>query len=186
MLDAVSEVLSGRAWWVYIIVFVAEVIEVTLSTLRTSLVVKGEKIPGALIAAVQHLIWVVITATILVNFTADGLKIIVLIVAFALGRYLGACLDERLALGVCTINAVFQEREKADEAAERLRNEGCALTMVRAQGIENEKRTVIMMTLKSRNVEAVKSIIHKIDPHAVICTVQSVSLDGGTMPRQIK
>jgi uncharacterized protein YebE (UPF0316 family) len=185
MLSAVSEFLSGRSWWVYLIVFSAEVIEVTLSTLRTSLIVKGEKIPGALIAAVQYLIWVVITATVLVNFTSDVLKTIVLIVAFAIGRYLGACLEERLALGVCSMNVIFQKRADADEAAQILRDKGCALTVVRAEGIENDMRTVITMTLRYRNFEAVKKIILDVDSQAVISTIQSVSLVGGTMASRI-
>ena len=181
MLNTISQILSGRFWWVYAIIFFGKLLEVALATLRTSLIVKGEKILGAAVAALEYAIWILITATVLADFTSDPLKIVVLTLAFSLGQILGACLEEKLALGTSTINAVFSHRDEAENAARMLREKGFALTIFDGEGRENAPRTIIMMTLKRKHVDTAIKLIHKADPKAVISTSQSVSLDGGTM-----
>ncbi|MDD2232656.1 MAG: DUF5698 domain-containing protein [Sphaerochaetaceae bacterium] len=181
MLEAISRILSGRFWWVYAIIFFGKLLEVALATLRTQLIVKGERILGALVAALEYMIWILITATVLADFTSDPIKIVVLTLAFSLGQIVGSYIEEALALGTCTINAVFSDRADADKAASLLREKGLALTIFDAEGIQSAPRTVIMMTLKRKLVEGAIKTIHKADPKAVISTAQSVSLEGGTM-----
>lgn len=186
MLDAITQILSGRYWWVYAIIFLGKLLEVALATLRTSLIVKGEKVLGAIVAAVEYTIWILITDTVLADFTSDPLKIVVLTLAFSLGQILGAYIEEKLALGTCTINAVFSHRHDADKAADMLRQKGFALTIFDGEGRESANRTIVMMTLKRKHVDTAIKLIHKADPKAVISTAQSVSLEGGTIAGRFK
>ena len=45
-------------WILYIGIFLAKTLEVTLATIRTVLITRGEKLLGALIGFVEVIIWV--------------------------------------------------------------------------------------------------------------------------------
>ena len=58
----------------YLIIFIAKVIEVSLMTLRTVLVTKGEKGYGALIGVFEISIWIALTSTVLSGLKEDPFK----------------------------------------------------------------------------------------------------------------
>ena len=69
----------------YIIIFFGKATEVSLSTIKTVLITKGEKIIGAVIGFFEVLLWVFVVSSILTNLSEDPLKI----VAYALGFIFG-------------------------------------------------------------------------------------------------
>lgn len=182
----ISEFLSGSSPWVYYFIFFGKLIEVALASLRQQLIVKGQRLPGAVVALFEYAFWLCITASVLTDFAGNTLKMIVLICAFALGNLLGSFLEERMALGFCMITGVFMDKNKALDAAAKLRANGQGLTIVSAEGIESAERTAILTTVKRKDVAVIKKLLFMVDTDVVV-TVQAIQqVRGATISNLMK
>jgi len=186
MLDSVSSFLMGNSPWVYAFIFFGKLIEVSLASLRSQLIHKGEKVIGAVIAIFEYSFWLCITASAISGFSGDIVKIIILVCAFAGGNVLGSILEGRIALGICTLNCVFTERACAIKAAELLRKNGFGLTLFAAEGINGAARSVLTITTKRKNVAVVKDIVMCVDRNVVISILIAQQTEGGVLMRHKK
>lgn len=169
------------AWWLYLLVFLGKLVEVSLSSLRSQLIVKGQKWAGSFTAAIEYLFWFTITATVLEKYASDPLMIAMLTLAYALGQMCGSFLEEKLALGVSMVHVFLVTKEEAVQSAKVLRDHGFALTQFGAEGINSQSRTVLLLAVKRRNIPLVRSLIKEVAPKAVITLTPSVSIEGGTL-----
>jgi uncharacterized protein YebE (UPF0316 family) len=183
MLRSIELFLQGRSIWVYCVVFFGKLIEVSLATLRSQLIIKGQRWTGALCAAFEFSFWVVITANVLGDFASDPLRVFLLIAAYSLGQMLGSWLESKLALGNCMLSVIFMEEEKACDAETFLRAHGFALTRFHASGRDQCGRTVLLMTIKRKFLPFAKQLIHQADAKAVVAVMPSVEMEGGTLLR---
>ena len=179
----IADFLSGSSPWVYAFIFLGKLTEVALTSLRQQMIVKGQRLPGAVIALFEHTFWLCITASALTGFSDDPLKIGVLVCAFALGNVAGSILEEKLALGFCTVTGVFLTKATALDAAALLRQRGQALTLLPAEGIRGAERTAILTTAKRKDVALIKQLLFMADPNAVITVQATQQVRGATMAK---
>ena len=158
---------AGTGFWVYVFIFLGKVAEVSLSTLRMVLINRGIRLVGAIIGFVEVMLWLIVASSVLSGLSEDFMKGIVYAVAYALGNYLGSCLDDWLAFGLCSLQVVITDVEKAKNVACELRNKGFGVTTMDVHG-RFEDHYMLMMTVKrKRSTEAVK-LIGEMCPEAVI------------------
>jgi uncharacterized protein YebE (UPF0316 family) len=173
----------GNSPWVYVFIFFGKLIEVSLSSLRSQLIHKGETVIGAFIAFFEYSFWLCITASVISGFSGDIIKIIILVCAFAGGNVLGSILEGKIALGFCTLNCVFTERESAIKAAELLRQNGFGLTLFSAEGMNGAARSVLSMTANRKHVSTIKGLLLSVDADVVVSVLVAQQPEGGTMTR---
>src|SRR6056297_2984534 len=113
----------------YTIIFFAKIFEVSIGTLRIVLVSKGQKAKAALIAFIECIIWVLVVSTVLVDITSDPVKVIIYCAAFAIGNYIGVSLENKLAMGLSSIQ-VITEVEEGNELAKLLRDNNFGVTVM--------------------------------------------------------
>lgn len=183
MLDSITSFLLGNSPWVYAFIFFGKLTEVSLASLRSQLIHKGETAIGAIIAFFEYSFWLCITASAISGFSGDIIKIIILVCAFAGGNVLGSILERKIALGFYTINCVFTKRECAIMAAEQLRQNGFALTLFSAEGINGEARCVLTITTKRKHGGVVRGILLSVDCDVVITVLLAQQTEGGIMTR---
>ena len=90
--------LSGPI--LYLIIFAAKTIEVSIATVRLVLVNKGERVKGAVLGFIEILIWISLVSSVLNNITDDPFKIIAYAAGFSLGNYLGVSIGLKLQLAL--------------------------------------------------------------------------------------
>jgi uncharacterized protein YebE (UPF0316 family) len=179
MLESITAFLSGQSPWIYMFIFFGKLFEVTLASLRSQLIHKGERVSGAFIALFEYTFWLCVTASAISGFSGDIAKIILLVCAFACGNVLGSVLEGKIALGYCTLNSVFTNREKALRAADILRQKGFGLTILTAEGINDAKRTVLLITTKRKDVPIIKAVLNHEDSEVVIAVLLTQKQEGG-------
>lgn len=173
-------------WWLYLLVFLGKLAEVSISSLRTQMIVKGQRLVGAILAGIEYVMWFVIVAVALNKYSSDLLMVGLLTISFALGQIIGSFIEEKMALGNCMLNGIFTSRDNAVSAADMLRANGFSLTMFSGEGIGKSERTIIIMTVRRKNLSLVKKMMHDIDSKVVISVTPMVNIEGGTMPKKIK
>lgn len=185
-MTAITHFLSGSSPLVYGFIFFGKLMEVSLASLRSQLIVKGQRIPGAIVALFEYTFWLCITASALTGFSEYPLKIVALVLAFAAGQVLGSVLEEKMALGYCSVTAIFQSKDSALTAADLLRSKGHALTLFPAEGVRGAERAALITAVKRKNISKVKEVLFSADDEAVI-TVQAIQqVKGATMQKTDK
>ncbi|WP_374118960.1 DUF2179 domain-containing protein [Clostridium sp. OS1-26] len=162
---------------IYMFIFFAKIIEVSLMTIRTVLITRGEKLYGSLIGFIEVSIWLYVIGKVLVNIDKDPIKMVVYALGFTCGNYIGCILEEKLALGIVTINLISSE-EDGKKLAELLRDQQVGVTVVEAEGLKEDKKMLIAHVKRKRKNEILR-IIENSDIKAVISIVDTKTVYGG-------
>ena len=173
-----SEIISSiPSFWLYLIIFVVKVIEVAMATVRIVLITRGEKFKGSVIAFFEVLIWVLITATVLLDVTSDPFKVIVFSFAFAFGNYFGTILESKLGIGTLKIEAIVP-KIKGREISKALRDLGFGVTATDAYG-RDERREILYMHVPRRKMDHTIQLIRSFEQTSMITVNDIKPVYGG-------
>jgi uncharacterized protein YebE (UPF0316 family) len=161
----------------YLIIFFVKIIEVAMATVRIVMITKGEKIKGSIIGFFEVFIWVILTATVLVDITKDPFKIIVYALAFAFGNYFGSIFETRLGIGTVKIEAVIP-KTKGKEISNALRDRGFGVTALDAYG-RDERREILYMHVPRKKMEATVKLIKSFEGNMMITINETKPVYGG-------
>lgn len=168
--------LHGPA--LYIIIFCAKIIEVSISTIRLVYINKGERIKGAILAFIEIMIWLIVVSSVLNNITEDPIKVFIYAIAFSLGNYIGITIESKIAVGLASIQVVVSENE-GEMLAEILRNEGYGVTIIDGRGKGDSKKSLLFIQLKRKKIADAVKVIKQTTPNAYITVNDIKSMLGG-------
>lgn len=177
--QALSDFCMSGSPWVYVFIFFGKIIEVSTSTLRIVLINRGVRAVGSLLAVFEIIVWLVITSTVLEGFRSDIWKVVFYAIAFGCGNYLGSWLDDRLAFGLSSIQAVVPGMREADTVSEALRLRGFAVTVLDVKGKESGRHYMLMLMLKRKTLQEAVDIITENCKSAVITITDVKAQKGG-------
>lgn len=162
---------------IYLIIFFAKLVEVTLATLRMVFITKGRRNIGTFIAVFEIVIWAILTGTVVNGIIEDPLKIVVYALGFATGCYFGSWLEEKIALGVININIITNEKS-SNIIAQCLKRMDVGYTILDANGQKNENKLIIAYFSRNKKKQILLEL-NKTNEHFFITTNESVGVIGG-------
>lgn len=161
----------------YLLIFFAKILEVALATIITVLLMKGERFWASVIQLFQAILWVFLATTVLKGATEDPMKVVCFTLGFAFGVYLGSVLEEKMALGLVTMN-IIAGVEEGKAIAELLRDNQVGVTSIKASGKEDSKR-VLMILLKRKRKDQVVELLETSKYNCVISVSDTRTVHGG-------
>lgn len=162
----------------YIIIFFAKIIEVTISTIRLVYINKGEKVIGAILAFIEIMIWLIVVSSVLNNITEDPIKVFIYAIAFSLGNYIGITIESKIAVGLASIQVVVSHDE-GEMLAEILRDESYGVTIIDGRGKGDNKKSLLFIQLKRKKIPEAVKLIKLSTPNAYITINDIKSMLGG-------
>ncbi len=177
MWDKIWEFMSSVPLWEVVLILVAKVIEVAISTLRIIFIGKGLRKPGTFLALIEILLWVFIASRVITGMQETPLKGIYYSIGFALGVYLGSILEGRLAVGKVFIQAVIM-KDEANTVINALRESGHGVTSIDAHG-KYKDREVLMIFANRKNKNEIIKLISENDDDALVVANEVSYLRGG-------
>lgn len=166
---------------IYIGIFLAKMVEVSLSTVRIVLVNRGEKFKGAAIGFFEVMLWIIVVANVLDTVSQDPFKVIIYCAGFSCGIFMGVIIEDKLAIGTACIQAVVGEDMK-DELSAKLRQRGFGVTVLQGQGRDGTV-DVLMVYLKRKCLGEATDLIRQHCPNAMITVNDVRSLRNGFIRR---
>ncbi|NLJ58305.1 MAG: DUF2179 domain-containing protein [Tissierellia bacterium] len=162
----------------YLIIFCAKIIEVSISTIRLVYINKGERVKGAILGFVEIIIWIVVVSSVLNNISEDPIKAFIYAAAFALGNYVGVTIESKIAVGLASIQVVVGQ--KTGEALARILREqgGYGVTIIDGKG-KSEVKKLLFIQLKRKKIPAAIKLIKDHCPEAYITVNDIKSILGG-------
>lgn len=171
-----KEFLASNSVWVYVFIFFGKIIEVACATLRIVMINRGERTKGSLLAFLEFSLWIFITGTVLSDFQNSPQKVVVLALAFALGVFIGSWLENKIALGLSTLQVITTE--KPTDLVDRLRESNLGVTIIDGEG-KDGPRFILNIHLKRNRVNSTVKLINANIEHCVITISDVKVLKGG-------
>lgn len=172
-----GEILVGG-----VLLFGARVGDVSLGTLRTLLLVRGNRLVAAGIGFFEVLIYV-FALNFVFRHLDTPINLVFYGLGFAAGNLVGAWLEERLAFGYATVQVItLQQPEKL---AADLRREGFGVTTVQGEGLEG-KHLILYAITKRRLLHMLLGRIRAWDAQAFITVLETRTTRGGFYGRHGK
>jgi uncharacterized protein YebE (UPF0316 family) len=145
-------------------IFALRVSDMTLDTLRVLVVMRGRKGIAWVLGFFQASIFVIAITSVLSNLD-NPLNILAYAAGFATGNVVGMLIEERLAIGHIQLSIISPRRGAA--LAERLREEGYAITEISARGKDGVV-TLLSCSVLRKNVSKVQQLVNEVDDSAFI------------------
>ncbi|HKM00953.1 MAG: DUF2179 domain-containing protein [Tissierellia bacterium] len=162
----------------YLIIFFAKIIEVSISTIRVVFIGKGERAKGAILGFVEIMIWLVVVSSVLNNITEDPIKMLIYAAAFSLGNYLGVTIESKIAVGLASIQVVVNEKS-GDILADILREQGYGVTIIEGKGKNESIKNLLFIQLKRKKIPEAVKLVKQHNPEAYITVNDIKSMMGG-------
>ena len=174
-MDGVDALFGGP--WGPLLIFSLRIVDVSMSTTRILLSVRGHKMVTPLIGFFEVMIWVFAVGNA-IRFLDSPLHVLGYAGGFATGNLVGLWIEEKLALGYGSIRVV--SKHAGVEMAESLRSLGFGVTEFGAQGRDGRVE-VIYTVCKRRDIARVIAEAERWDPQAFITVEEPRDIRFGTM-----
>lgn len=160
-----------------LLIVAAKIVEVSLMTVRMVLITKGERKIGSIIAFFEVAIWVVLVSTVLTDIAKEPLKVVAYALGFALGSFIGSLLEEKIGIGLCEVQVILKS-EDGPLVADKLREQGYAVTCVEAHGKNHPRWLLILYVARKKTGQCVK-LIKSVQENSVITVSDKKPIYGG-------
>lgn len=169
------EFFGGNIVFSALFIFFAKLIEMVLDTLRVNFLVKGKRLPMAIMGFVQVMVWITVVREIL---TGDiTLPIMIAYSAgFAVGNVIGVIIENKMALGEIMVETIVENHE----VAEILRNDGYGVSEVICHGKEKDNKLLFIVVTRKK-LKQLQKLITEIDPKAFITVLDTKKVINGYM-----
>lgn len=161
-MDQIDVLFAGP--WGPVLIFSLRIFDVSLSTLRILLAVRGQRAIVPLIGFFEVLIWIFAVGNA-IRHLDSAWHLLGYAGGFAAGNVVGMWIEEKLAIGLATVRII--SRHSGVELAEALRAFGFGATEFAGQGREGRVE-VVHTVIQRRDIPKVFDEVDRWDPDAFV------------------
>lgn len=156
-------------------IFLVRIIDVSLGTARTIIMVKGKSLVASLIGFVEVFVWFVIAREAL-NTTESSLLIAFSYsLGFATGTYIGSIFSNKYIEGIFGIEVITESKK----LAKVLRDNNYAVSSLKVEGQNSKEKFMLLIEIKSKDLGHIKKLIEKNDKQAFIMVNETKIVQNG-------
>jgi uncharacterized protein YebE (UPF0316 family) len=166
------------AWVLPVVIFLAEAVVVTTSTIRVIFIARGKRGLAAILGFIEISIWLFAISHVMRNLD-NPWCMLAFAAGFTLGNYLGVTLERRMALGKTGLRLF--SRHNATPLITALRARGFGVTSWQAAGLEGSVE-VIQTVIPRRDQQLAEALIHRHDPGMFYIVEEIYGTESGVFP----
>lgn len=162
---------------VCLIVCAAKIVEITIQSLKTCMMVKGQRLKAAGLGLLECTIWGLVISTIIGTLGDNLFLLAFYCVGYAVGLFLGSTLENKIALGTSSLQLIAND-ENTKKILEYLKSEGRGCTVFSGQG-SVDKMNMILIVLPRRDALPTLRKIRSLCENNVFVVASEVSRYAG-------
>lgn len=160
-------------------IFFARILDVSLGTVRTVLVVKGNRLTPAIVAFFEVFIWFLVAREALNTELSSWLIPIFYSGGYAAGTYIGGFISNNFVNGLIGVQVITKEKTSSKMIKE-IRNKGFGVSVVDLkESKDNENKDMLFIQLNKSKLKELTSIIRRIDPDAFVVINETKYVQNG-------
>jgi uncharacterized protein YebE (UPF0316 family) len=159
-------------------IFFAEVCVVTLATLRTIYVARGQKMLAPILGFFEITLWLFAIGRTMQNLD-NWTCFIAFAIGFALGNYFGISIEKWLAIGTVIVRIITHR--DAGGLIEKLRAANFGVTCIDGEGASGQVQ-IVMTVIKRKQLGSIAALIQENHPGAFYAVDDVQSANEGIFP----
>lgn len=163
--------------FVCILVCAAKILEITIQSLKTCMMVKGQRLKAAGLGLLECTIWGLVISTIIGTLGDNLLLLAFYCVGYATGLFLGSTLESKIALGTSNLELIANDESTA-LIIEYLKSNNRGYTVFDGHG-STDKMNMILIILPRKDVTKVLKEIRALCDNKVFVVASDVSKYAG-------
>lgn len=163
-------------------IFLARVTDVSIGTMRTILLVKGQRKIASVLGFFEVMIYLIVLGKVVGNIDQPVL-ILAYCLGYATGNIMGSKIEERLSIGRLIVQIIV--KESFDDLVQRLRDAGFGVTIFEGEGMDG-KSYMLNIILERKQLGLLHKITDGCDNGAFITTMDvRASMGGYFQPKKL-
>ena len=162
---------------VCLIVCAAKIVEITIQSLKTCVMVKGQRLKAAGLGFVECTIWGLVISTIIGTLGDNIFLLLFYCVGYATGLFLGSTIENKIALGTSNLELIASD-ESTKKITEYLKANDRGYTVFEGHG-SKDKMNMIFIVLPRKETPSVLKEIRKVCDNKVFVVASEVSKYAG-------
>ena len=158
---------------VCLIVCAAKIVEISIQSLKTCMMVKGQRLKAAGLGFIECTIWGLVISTIIGTLGDNIFLLFFYCIGYATGLFLGSTIEGKIALGTSNLELIA-----SDEITEYLKAQGKGFTVFAGHG-SKDKMNMIFIVLPRKETPKVLRDIRKSCDNKVFVVASEVSKYAG-------
>lgn len=162
---------------VCLIVCAAKITEITIQSLKTCMMVKGQRLKAAGLGLLECTVWGLVISTIISTLGDNLLLLLFYAVGYATGLFLGSTIEGKIALGTSNLELIAND-ESTEKVIEYLKAHSKGYTVFEGHG-SKDKMNMIFIVLPRKEVARTLKEIRKECDNKVFVVASEVSKYAG-------
>ena len=158
---------------VCLIVCFAKIVEISIQSLKTCMMVKGQRLGAAGLGFIECVIWGLAISTIIGTLGDNILLLLFYCVGYASGLFIGSTIEGKLALGTSNLELIASD-ESTEKIEQYLKEKSKGYTVFAGHGSTN-KMNMIFVVLPRKEATRVLRDIRRVCDNKVFVAVSEVS-----------
>ena len=159
-------------------IFFARILDVSIGTVRTMLMVKGRTVIMVILAFLEVFIWFLVAREALVTDVNSIFIPISYSLGYATGTFIGSFLSNTFIKGIVGVQVVVEKGNKALLGA--IRKHGYAVSIMDLKDdYQGNQRDMLFFQINNRNLKRLISLIKKYDSQAFIVVSDTKAVQNG-------
>lgn len=162
---------------VWFIVCGAKIVEISIQSLKTCMMVKGQRLKAAGLGFIECMIWGLVISTIISTLGDNFTLLFFYCTGYAVGLFLGSTIESKIAIGTSNLELIAND-ESTELITAYLKERNLGYTVLEGCG-SKDKMNMIFIVLARKETPRVLREIRKVCDNRVFVSVSEVSKYAG-------
>ena len=155
----------------------AKIVEITIQSLKTCMMVRGQRLKAAGLGFIECAIWGLVVSAVIGTLGNNLFLLLFYCAGYATGLFLGATIENKIALGTSNLELIANDNSTA-KIVEYLKEKSMGYTVLDGYG-STDKMNMIFIVLPRREMPTVLKEIRQICDNKVFVVASEVSKYAG-------
>ena len=163
---------------VCLIVCAAKIIEITIQSLKTCMMVKGQRLKAAALGFLECTIWGLVISTIISTLGDNLFLLFFYCIGYAAGLFLGSTIEGKIALGTSSLELIANDQNTA-KTIEYLKEKNKGYTVFEGHGSIDKMNMILIILPRKEATKVLKDIRALCDNKVFVVTAEVSKYAGG-------
>lgn len=156
----------------------AKIVEITIQSLKTCMMVKGQRLKAAGLGFVECAIWGLVISTIIGTLGDNILLLLFYCIGYATGLFLGSTIENKIALGTSNLELIAND-ESTVKITNYLKERNKGYTVFEGHGSKDKMNMIFIVIPRREMPTMLREIRHECDGKVFVVASDVSKYAGG-------
>ena len=142
---------------VCLLVCASKILEISIQSLKTVMMVKGQKSKAAMLGFIECVIWGLVVSSVITTLGDNIALLLFYCLGYALGLYIGSSIESKIALGTSNIQLIANEKN-TKKIIDYLQENNKGYTIFEGNGAKEKVNMILIVMQRKESKKLMKEI----------------------------